>query len=74
MLFIKRFTKIFTKTKEKCLLLFMSMMPITAIAHPGHDHQSQWANLIHLLWIAPAIVAAYFLIKGCKNKTLNTKK
>jgi len=64
----------FNKIKEKCLMLMISIMPISAFAHPGHDHQSQWANMVHLLWITPAIIAAYFLLKAFKNKKVNSKK
>ena len=64
----------FNKLKEKTLLLFISMMPLSVMAHPGHDHHSPWANLIHLLWLSPIIIAAYFLFKNYKKKNSHTKK
>jgi len=61
------------KIKEKCLLLLISTTPLSAIAHSGHDHQSQWANLIHLLWVMPIVLGAYMLMKQYKKK-LNIEK
>lgn len=37
-----------------------------ALAHPGHDHGSWTAPLLHALWLAPiaiAVVATFFYIR-----------
>lgn len=42
-----------------------------AVAHPGHDHSSWTAPLLHALWLAPIAVAAvfatYFIVKKIKK-------
>ena len=64
----------FTNLKGKFLLLLTSAIPLSAMAHTGHDHQSQWAFLIHLLWLAPAIFTAYMTINFFKNKKRQNNK
>jgi hypothetical protein len=64
----------FNKIKEKFLLILISTAPINVMAHTGHDHGSQWANLIHLLWLTPIAVVAIMLLKFYKNKKLSAKK
>ncbi len=54
--------------KEKCVLFLIIATPLSVVAHTGHDHQSPWAFLIHLLWLAPVIVAAYMSIHFFKNR------
>jgi len=61
----------FNNLKGKCLLLFVSAAPLNALAHAGHDHQSQWSSLIHLLWLAPVAIAAYMAISFFKKKQEN---
>ncbi|MEI6897898.1 MAG: hypothetical protein V5786_10535 [Psychromonas sp.] len=63
----------FNKLKEKCMLLAISATPLSAFAHTGHDHQSNWSFLIHLLWLAPLVFATYIAINAFKNKK-NTNK
>jgi len=41
------------------ILLFT--ISFSALAHDGHDHGSIYASLIHLLWLAPALIALSFL-------------
>jgi len=33
-----------------------------SLAHSGHDHSAADAGLIHLLWLAPVIIAACILV------------
>ncbi len=54
--------------KQVCLTLLISTTPLSVMAHSGHDHQSQWAFLIHLLWLAPVIFAGYIAVNFVKNK------
>jgi hypothetical protein len=42
-------------------------------AHPGHDHNAADAGLVHLLWLAPAIIAMG-VISYRKIKTKSDKK
>jgi len=59
--------------KEKCVLFLICATPLCAVAHTGHDHQSQWAFLIHLLWLAPVIIATYIAVNFFKNKKQSNK-
>jgi hypothetical protein len=43
-----------------CILLFI---PLASFSHSGHDHSAPMASFIHLLWIAPALIVAAFLLK-----------
>lgn len=40
------------------LLTFVAAISLPAMAHSGHDHSAADAGLIHLLWLAPIIIAA----------------
>lgn len=46
----------------------MSFISAPIFAHAGHDHNSTMANLVHLLWIAPAIVAVAMLYSKLLKK------
>lgn len=46
----------------------------TAFAHPGHDHNAASADLIHLFWIAPAVIAVGFIAYKLINKNKQSKK
>jgi len=61
----------FNNLKGKCALLIASAAPLNALAHAGHDHQSQWSSLIHLLWLAPVVIAGYMAVNFLKNKKEN---
>lgn len=61
----------FNHLKKKCLLLLLSTSSLSAFAHAGHDHQSNWAFLMHALWLAPAIFAVYMVVKLLKTKKQN---
>ncbi|MGL1956042.1 MAG: hypothetical protein OCD00_01825 [Colwellia sp.] len=50
------------------LLFLMSFISAPIFAHAGHDHNSTMANLVHLLWIAPAIVAVAMLYSKLLKK------
>lgn len=41
------------------LTLFISA---PSLAHSGHDHSAADAGLIHLLWLAPIIIAAGIMV------------
>ncbi|PAJ73204.1 hypothetical protein CJF42_16990 [Pseudoalteromonas sp. NBT06-2] len=43
-------------------------------AHPGHDHNAASSNLIHLLWIAPALIAVGLIAYKLVNKNKQAKK
>jgi len=45
-----------------------------AYAHPGHDHNAASSNLIHLFWIAPAIIAVGFIAYKLLNKNKQMNK
>ncbi len=49
-------------TATSLLALFSSVV----FAHPGHDHSAESANLIHLLWAAPVLLAAIVTYKWLK--------
>ncbi len=45
---------------------FIATLPFLAsiaAAHPGHDHSSWTAPLLHALWIAPIAVAAFLAVR-----------
>ncbi len=52
----------------KYTLAFLSLLTTMAMAHPGHDHASITAPLLHALWYLPMAVAllgaAYLLYKS----------
>lgn len=55
------------------ILIFtlLSLLTTSAWAHPGHDHQSVFATLVHLLWVLPVIVAigvAFYLTRKDAEK------
>ena len=49
------------------IMSLAAMLPTYALAHPGHDHSADSANLIHLLWAAPVLVAAVVAYKLLKS-------
>jgi len=55
------------------ILIFtlLSLLTTSVWAHPGHDHQSVFATLVHLLWVLPVIVAigvAFYLTRKDAEK------
>lgn len=54
------------------ILLFISL---PSFSHAGHDHSHPMANVIHLLWVAPLVIVAVFLINKLlkRHKLLNNK-
>lgn len=56
----------------KFLSLLLALSAATAFAHPGHDHGSWTAPIIHFIWLLPlaiaAIVLVLFISKKLKNK------
>lgn len=51
------------------LLAVLTFAPGLAFAHPGHDHNSAWAPLVHLAWIAPLITLAVLLIRQYQKES-----
>jgi len=50
---------------RKLTLIFvlqLLMLSTPLYAHPGHDHSSAGAGLVHLLWLLPFIIAAVILV------------
>jgi len=43
------------------LTLFVLTISFDIFAHDGHDHDSIYASLVHLLWLAPIFVGLIFL-------------
>lgn len=56
----------------KYTLAALPLLATGVMAHPGHDHASWTAPLLHALWAAPAVVAAIFAVvfavKWLRNK------
>ena len=42
------------------LILILLTISTPSFAHAGHDHSAPMAGFIHLVWIAPLIVAFAF--------------
>lgn len=59
--------------KTKLLLASTALAPVIASAHPGHDHSSPYALLIHLAWIAPALIAVGVFTYNLKRKNKTSK-
>ncbi|MCU4677639.1 hypothetical protein N7931_18650 [Catenovulum sp. 2E275] len=53
----------------KIYLYCLAALPSLSLAHPGHDHQSPWAGLIHLAWIAPLIIALAVIVFKMKKSS-----
>jgi len=53
------------------LITLLSLVATSAWAHPGHDHNSVFATLVHLLWVLPILaavgVAFYFSKKDTEK-------
>ena len=57
------------------LVLTITILLITSpsFAHAGHDHTSMMASLIHLFWLAPAIIAIGILYSKLLRKNYQIK-
>jgi len=62
------------KKKHFLSLLLASIAPFSAFAHAGHDHHSNWSFLVHAVWLAPIILAAYFLMNVLNKKKSPSKE
>ena len=64
------------KALTKILFTLLIMFSFSAFAHEGHDHNSPLAFLVHLVWIAPAIIAVALVLRlnGFTLPTLNKRK
>ena len=58
-------------TKIKFFTLFVTLVAsFGALSHTGHDHNSPWSGLVHLLWLSPIFVAAaVYFIKERKHQS-----
>lgn len=66
------------KMIQPILMVLFSVCSFSTLAHSGHDHHSQFSQLIHLLWLAPAMIAvgllySYILKKSYKMDDTQTK-
>jgi len=52
----------------------IALVTHTANAHPGHDHNAASADLVHLFWIAPAVIAVGLIAYKLLNKNKQAKK
>lgn len=46
-----------TKSLHVCAILFLGFIAGVVVAHPGHDHSSQWSGAFHLSAVLFALVA-----------------
>jgi len=63
----------FKTLTQKCAFILLSAAPLSAFAHAGHDHHSEWAFLIHAIWLAPIILVGYIVMNVLKNKKSSSK-
>ncbi|MBU2970330.1 hypothetical protein KO527_13315 [Pseudoalteromonas sp. C2R02] len=62
------------KKTISALLISAALATQAVYAHPGHDHNAASADLIHLFWIAPAVIAVGFIAYKLINKNKQSKK
>lgn len=43
-------------------------LPQIAFAHPGHDHSSPFAVLVHFAWLAPLVAVGILVARYMKSK------
>jgi len=60
--------------KQKCVFALLSATPLSALAHTGHNHHSDWSFLIHAIWLAPIILVSYIIMNVLKNKKSPSKE
>jgi len=62
----------------KILLVIITLLLLTIsfdiFAHDGHDHQSIYASLVHLLWLAPIFAGLSFLYSRILNQLYKIDK
>lgn len=61
------------KTYSLIILAITLLMSSPSFAHAGHDHSSMLASLIHLFWLAPALVALVVLYSKLLKKNYQIK-
>ncbi|QUM81475.1 hypothetical protein HWV01_14890 [Moritella sp. 5] len=64
-------------TSQKILtVLTLTLASPMVLAHPGHDHSDPLSGLIHLLWIAPVVLAAGYAVFAIRraNRIKSTEK
>jgi len=55
-------------------IFFISLFTsVPVFAHAGHDHLSLFANIIHLLWLAPVFVTLAILYTKFLTKNYQMK-
>ncbi|QUM83037.1 MULTISPECIES: hypothetical protein [unclassified Moritella] len=64
-------------TPQKILTaLTLTLASPMVLAHAGHDHSDPLSGLIHLLWIAPVVLAAGYAVFAIRraNRIKSTEK
>ena len=57
-----------------CLVFVSAILSTSVFAHSGHDHSHPMSGFVHLVWLLPLVVAAFFGIKFVlKELELNIK-
>jgi hypothetical protein len=56
------------------ILLTSLAISMQSFAHEGHDHSDPMSSLIHLLWLAPLIIAAGLLATYVKRRYFSSAK
>lgn len=56
------------------LTLLVFSISFDTLGHDGHDHQSSFASLIHLLWLAPLFIGLSFLYSKLLNQLCRMDK
>lgn len=59
----------------KILITLLAFAALPTFGHAGHDHSHPLATLVHLLWLAPLMLAVGFLImRFCCREIVDTKE
>lgn len=62
------------KIIQLIILSISLLVSASSFAHVGHDHNSSFANLIHLLWLTPALIALAVLYSKLLKKNYQIKE
>lgn len=61
------------KTYQLVIVCITVLLSSPSFAHAGHDHTSMFSGLVHLVWLAPAIIAAGVLYSKVLKKNYQIK-
>jgi len=56
------------------ITIILLSISFNTFAHVGHDHQSSYSSLIHLLWLAPVFFGLGFLYSKILSQLYNIDK